>query len=348
MAILTTGNISQSLTTISPPNQTHVETGQNSIVTIYIAVYLCALVFIVFGNCGVIITISRVRELRTAANTFLIGLAFADLAVGLFVVPFQLSALGLYVENLPLLCKLCIYTAEVAHTSSILFVVAIAASRYYHIIYPMRRKINRQEAVICVILLWLFACLYCVWVPFAYGIDFALVTHPDNTTSQYWGCIIARSGISLAKTFIRISFVLLYILPCVVVVGSSLSMIKRLMNLVQPGENIEGTRKKPNKGHRSIRLLMLVTIVFAVGHGPNYILQLYFTSGLIITPDTSLLFRAFEIMATCVSWINPIIYASVNYKLRGHFIRPFKRFCRKGTSHGGEDSSFGGRTLTVG
>lgn len=50
--------------------------------------FLCCIILVtVFGNVLVILAVFKERNLKSVANYYIISLAFADLCVGLFVMP---------------------------------------------------------------------------------------------------------------------------------------------------------------------------------------------------------------------------------------------------------------------
>ncbi|CAF0728472.1 unnamed protein product [Adineta steineri] len=122
-------------------------------------------VLTVCGNILVLHAIRTEKYLRTVSNLFILSLTFADLAVGLFVMP--LNAANIIAGRWPfssLLCKLWLSIDYVASTASIFNLVLLSLDRYWAVVYPLRylQKRTRRRATIFILIVWFISFL---WAP---------------------------------------------------------------------------------------------------------------------------------------------------------------------------------------
>ncbi|GIX93603.1 octopamine receptor [Caerostris darwini] len=117
------------------------------------------------GNVLVILSVFTYKPLRNVQNIFLVSLAAADIAVAVFVMPFNVaySILGKWVFGLHM-CELWLTCDVLSCTASILNLCAIALDRYWAIHdpinYAQKRTLNR---VLCMIFsVWVISTLISV------------------------------------------------------------------------------------------------------------------------------------------------------------------------------------------
>ena len=101
----------------------------------YVSAVLLALftVVVVLGNSLVIVAVLTTRKLRTCTNNFIVSLAFADLLVGVMVLPFS----GIYEVSLPstLIFPSLISTYIFISLLSLTISLVLIFLQIYHIIY---------------------------------------------------------------------------------------------------------------------------------------------------------------------------------------------------------------------
>ena len=108
-----------------------------------------------FGNLLVIVAVMRQRQMKTVTNLFILNLAFSDVVMCLFAVPFTplASFTGRWMFG-EVLCILFPFSQGVSVYISTLTLTIIAVDRFVVIIYPYRarmqvkcKNISRNNAV---------------------------------------------------------------------------------------------------------------------------------------------------------------------------------------------------------
>ncbi|XP_037349140.1 adenosine receptor A2b [Talpa occidentalis] len=125
---------------------------------VYVALELAIAALSVAGNVLVCAAVGTSSTLQTPTNYFLVSLAAADVAVGLFAIPFAIIiSLGINIEFYGCLFLACFVL--VLTQSSIFSLLAVAVDRYLAICVPLRYKSlvtgTRARRVIAV--LWVLA-----------------------------------------------------------------------------------------------------------------------------------------------------------------------------------------------
>ncbi|XP_077992664.1 dopamine receptor 2-like [Glandiceps talaboti] len=125
---------------------------------------------IVFGNTLVILAVYRERYLRTTTNCFIVSLAFADLLIGLVVVPFAIvnDTSGGNWQFGTLWCDIWHALDVLGSTASIMNLCVISLDRYWAVTYPMSypTTMTKKIAAILISLVWLcsasisFPCIF--------------------------------------------------------------------------------------------------------------------------------------------------------------------------------------------
>ncbi|XP_004685120.1 PREDICTED: adenosine receptor A2b [Condylura cristata] len=131
---------------------------KNSVDAPYVALELAIAVLSVAGNVLVCAAVGTSSTLQTPTNYFLVSLAAADVAVGLFAIPFAIViSLGIETDFYSCLFLACFVL--VLTQSSIFSLLAVAVDRYLAIRVPLRYRSlvtgTRARRVIAV--LWVLA-----------------------------------------------------------------------------------------------------------------------------------------------------------------------------------------------
>ena len=119
---------------------------------------------VIVGNCLVVIAVFTSRKLRTTTNNFIVSLAFADLLVGVVVLP--LSGTNELLTFWPFgktLCSVWLAVDVWTCTASILHLCAISFDRYLAIGYPFKYPslMSPRRSRILVATVWVISFVIC-------------------------------------------------------------------------------------------------------------------------------------------------------------------------------------------
>ena len=109
-------------------------------VTIFLAIIFGILIFtVVLGNLLVILAVVLNPTLKSVQNTLIASLAFADLCLGLFVIPFSMfkQLMGYWMFG-PIFCDIHGVLDVFLCTASILTICMISIDRYHSITKPVK------------------------------------------------------------------------------------------------------------------------------------------------------------------------------------------------------------------
>ena len=102
-----------------------------SLVVVLSVFYGFIILIALLGNVLVIYVVIVSRRMRTVTNFYIANLAFADVIIAMFCVPFQFHAALLQRWDLPeFMCQFCPTVGVFSVNSSVFTLVAIALDRY--------------------------------------------------------------------------------------------------------------------------------------------------------------------------------------------------------------------------
>ena len=114
----------------STSNVTEIYKVPKSIVIILCAFYAFIILTAVIGNVFVIYVVVVSQRMRTVTNFYIANLAFADVTIAMFCIPFQFHAALVQRWDLPeFMCQLCPTVGVFSVNSSIFTLVAISLDR---------------------------------------------------------------------------------------------------------------------------------------------------------------------------------------------------------------------------
>lgn len=139
------------------------------IISVSIVVVLLA-VLTIGGNLLVIIAFRIDKQLQTITNYFLLSLAVADLAIGIFSMPLYTVYLLMGHWPLgPLLCDLWLSLDYVMSNASAANLLVISFDRYLSVTRPLTYRANRtgRKAVCMILFVWVISIV--LWTPWIFA-----------------------------------------------------------------------------------------------------------------------------------------------------------------------------------
>lgn len=280
--------------------------------TLYI-VMSGTVVFTVFGNLLVIISVSHFKQLHTPTNFLILSLAIADFLVGLMVMPYSMvrSVTSCWYFG-DLFCKLHNCFDMMLCTSSIFHLFFISVDRYYAICHPLHYYRKMSIPVILSLLLasWSGPCLF----------SFGLILSDIHTEGIYhYVATLSCSGsctLVLNKVWGTLSSLICFFIPGILMIGLYIHIFsiarKQAKAIFNHANSLCGKRTTCSKMYmtmenKAARTLSLVMGVFLLCWLP------FFTVTVI---DPFINFSTSEDVYNVVLWLgyfnstlNPIIYA---------------------------------------
>ena len=238
---------------------------------------LYAVIFVVsvVGNTLVCIVIVRRRRMRTVTNCFILNLAVADLAITCICIPFDIPVQ----ENEykwpygPLFCRVLYPLQTMAMFASIFTLTAVSLNRFWAIVYPLHQQMTKRYAKVFILVIWVLSAL--LSLPYC----FALQLNEETTScEENW------PGMDYRKAYTVCLFLLQYAFPLTIIAIAYLKIAREMHSCIRNNNNTVhynnslGTAHQ-REGKKVIRMLVVVTVLFAICVLPNNIMWLWLDFG---------------------------------------------------------------------
>ena len=239
--------------------------------------FFSAIIFLisVIGNTLVCTVIVRRYRMRTVTNCFILNLAVADLAITCICIPFDIPVQ----ENNykwpygSLVCKLLYPLQTMAMLASIFTLMAVSLNRYWAIVYPLQNQMTKSHAKGFIFVIWLLSALF--------TLPYILVLRLDEETvscKEHWPV-----NPSYRKAYTLSLFLVEYLVPLTVISLVYLKIALEMRKCIKKRKT-SCTNRDLSKSHqmekkRVVRMLVVVTALFAVCVLPNNIMWLWLDFG---------------------------------------------------------------------
>lgn len=296
------------------------------------------LVLNVAGNILVCLAVRKSRKLRSFRNyyygLFLMSLAIADMAVGLFCMPFIL----LYYETgkypfgffgSTAVCKLISALSLLCQGASIFSLTSLTLQRFIGIVYPMKARLTLGKVKLLLALVWL--CAFMSSLPLLIVTDVnrkVLAENNQFSCDEFWGspphAIILKEGYTLYL------FVAEYVLP-LVIIGIAYSKMASVLNRRDEGlQGRKSTSARTKASHKKfIRLLIVLIVSFALCYLPNHVLFFWLDYGTgADNPYFSILMKYSHFCIWLNSCLNPYLYGACDDYFRQSYKKALRRCAR--------------------
>ncbi|XP_023161446.1 RYamide receptor [Drosophila hydei] len=294
----------------------------------------------VIGNTLVIWVVATTRQMRTVTNMYIANLAFADVIIGLFSIPFQFQAALLQRWNLPyFMCGFCPFVQALSVNVSVFTLTAIAIDRHRAIINPLRARPSKFISKFIIGGIWLLALVFAAPFPIAFRVE--EITDRFRENDVYFNltrpfCMNKNLSDEQLKAYRYALVFVQYLVPFCVISFVYIQMAVRLWGTHAPGnaqDSRDITLLKNKK--KVIKMLIIVVVIFGLCWLP---LQLY--NILYVTIPEINDYHFISIVWFCCDWLamsnscyNPFIYGIYNEKFKREFNKRFAAcFCKFKTS----------------
>ena len=124
--------------------------------TVFAASLALIMVAAIFGSGLLVAAVYRTPKLRTRTNMFILNLAFADIGVSIFCLPFSIVTC---IEQKwifgDILCQLNGFLNILFASTSMLTLTAIGVEKYFAIVKPLHKVITARRAALMIVWTWL-------------------------------------------------------------------------------------------------------------------------------------------------------------------------------------------------
>ncbi|XP_002740960.1 neuropeptide Y receptor type 2-like, partial [Saccoglossus kowalevskii] len=289
------------------------DTHQNAAITsIIIAINTIIIIVGVLGNLLIIASIARSKKMHRPTYIMIGNIAFSDIIMTAVCLPFSLTYS--FQENMEfgdIICGVVPALRIISVCVSSASLTAIAISRYYVIVHPMKKRLSTSNCIIIIIIIWLVAIILAVPLGMFTKREVIEVTgiFKKVICSEQWETHYAKTIYDIFM------FLLQCVLPLVIIGVLYTRILIHVNNRVVPGVRTENQHASDMKKKlKMTKMLVSVIIVFAIGWLPLNIwfLTSDFSFDIINNKHFSLLYHIFHALAMCTTCINVFMYGFMN------------------------------------
>ena len=261
------------------------------------------------GNIMVCLIITRRRKMKTITNFLILNLAISDVLYTLYV---PLDIVITETTTWPFahfFCHLLYPLMTLSICVSAFTLMALALSRFWAVVFPLRRQISIVQVKASLVTIWLLG----IFEVLPYAIF--LTVSDDHTCDENWPNEEWSKGYTLFLFFSQFVIPLTAITFAYTMVGIELKRGGRRTE----NRTLERTRSEESK--KVIRMLVVITAAFAIFNLPTSIMWLIndFSSTKISGFNDIIAF--FNLLDFGNAAVNPCIYLACNEDFRREFCR---------------------------
>ena len=281
---------------------------------VIMVLYVTLIVVGTFGNVMVALIIVKRKEMRTAANIYVMNLTVSDITLCLICMPFTLA--GLMVKNWKLgslICKL----VPVLQCTNILVstatIVAIAGDRYMAIVRIGSRPRSKHCNQLSVAAIWAVSLVFPLPLFSYYFVEPVKI----ENILLYERCVEVWSSRKTQMTWTITLIVIQYVIPILVLIFVHIQ-IKNFLSRHQMS-SLSATRKSQEleRNRRTTILLTTIAGTFAVSWLPWHVVNLLADFHYFHSPEYFYaVFGSCHILAMSTACSNPVLYGWLNTNLR--------------------------------
>lgn len=316
MSSSTPNDMFSNITRTTTGNLTQESTESN--INVYMKAFkltLYAIIFLVsaIGNILVCVIIFKKRRMKTVTNYFILNLAFADLTLTLICIPFDIPVQEMNYRwpYGSFMCNILYPLQTMSLFASVFTLTAVSLTRYWAILHPLRRQLSITNAKWVIVIIWLLSI-----VPVSPYISVLSFDETTGWCDEHWSNKHSRKIYTVAL------FVAQYAVPLSIIGATYISIGRELGKKKSAQENKFLQNVQNEEASKVIRMLVAVTILFAVCVLPTNIMWLWLDFG-----NAEEQFAHFwELVAFCNiltfanSAANPVCYTITNANYRKEIV----------------------------
>ncbi len=261
------------------------------------------------GNFMVCVIITRRRKMKTITNFLILNLAISDVLYTLYV---PLDIVITETTTWPFahfFCNLFYPLMTLSICVSALTLMALAVSRFWAVVFPLRRQISMVQVKTSLVVIWLIGIIEVL--PYA----IYLRVMDDHICDENWPSEGSR------KAYTVFLFLLQFVIPltAITVAYTMVGIELKKGNRRSENRTLEQTRNKESK--KVIRMLVVITAAFAFCNLPTSILWLINDFSSTKIPQFTNIIVFLNILDFGNAAVNPCIYLACNEDFRREFCR---------------------------
>ncbi|XP_060575607.1 neuromedin-K receptor-like, partial [Ruditapes philippinarum] len=301
-------------------------------------------VIAIIGNGLVIVVIARDKRMQTVTNIFIANLAFADVILGMFTIPFQFHpALHQRWDFPEFLCKLAPSVKVLSVSVSVITLTVISVDRYVAVMYPLKAGFSKSSAIVCLLIIWGLGLGSCFPEGYYYYVHYMINAELKFVLT----CDASWPTENFGKYYHLYLLLVQYLFPLLVINISYTRISCKIWGTKQPGNTVDrGNRDNARQRNKKkvVKMLIIVVLLFVICWMPlqlyNFIKEIY--------PQINE-YKYIKIVWFCSNWLamsnscyNPFIYGLLNEKFKREYRLMFsKSKCMQKPSSENNSSQFG-------
>ncbi|OQV17343.1 putative Neuropeptide Y receptor [Hypsibius exemplaris] len=293
--------------------------------------YGAAIAIAVAGNLAVILVFLFGRRWNSDLSIFLVNLAFSDIVLSVFCMPFTMSqVVKHHWQFSDALCPIVLFLQLSSVIASVYTLVAIGVDRYLFVTRPLKARLTKRKGKMVIGCIWMFAlALSSVQLAVVRCIEF-----PHNGVI-YKDCQESWPNDNYRKAYTVTVALLTYIIPLTVLMFTYIRVGRILWQRTPPGETVlavttlnsagRAEERRMKSKQRVVKMLVVIVLVFAICWFPLHLFFIvidFFPEVIKLWRDHlhelpfTYTFLAIHFLAMSSSYVNPLIYSFMNQNFR--------------------------------
>ncbi|XP_071948462.1 prokineticin receptor 2-like [Antedon mediterranea] len=283
------------------------------------SIYVCMMVISGIGNLLLCCVIAAYRRMRTTTNILIGNLAWSDFLVAVICVPFNFhyytASVWPYGEEI---CKLVNYVKSASLYVSTNSLLVMALDRYVIIMNPLRPRMTRLCTIIIIAFVWIFS--FCLAIPTLINTAVLKIHKDDGTIKQ---CLGDWTNGHHLRNYTLTLIIIAFIIPMIIMTAVYSRIAVKLWFRNIPGNQCTAQQAAASEQSkkRSVRMLIILVVTFAVCFGPYYSFIFFRDVMLLFTHTDHLVYYGFYIveclaMSNCI--VDTVTYVILNPNFRKH------------------------------
>jgi leucokinin receptor len=208
----------------------------------------------VMGNALVILVVYKNRSMHTVTNFFISNLAFADVMIGMFSIPFQFQAAMLQRWDLPyIMCPVAPFVKEVSVNVSVVTLTVISIDRFFAVIHPLKPRCSGRVAKIVMTFVWVFSIGSAIPTAIVFKLKMVLGDLPGEPLKPFCQPLYPEiNNVDLGKCYRLYLLIVQYFFPLLIISFAYFRIMYRIWGNKAPGSALNSRDQMLNKNKRKV------------------------------------------------------------------------------------------------